>query len=100
MLSEPTQRLLHQSVAAAVGLALIQGTLWLYALARRRRMIHTSTVIAAACIWSAASATLILNWPLDGKLPTAGYQLLTGALALAVAPFAAAPLAIAWNRHR
>jgi hypothetical protein len=100
LLNKPAQRLLDQSVAATVGLALILGTTWLYALARRRGMIHTSTVIAAACLWAAASATLILNWPLDSPAPLPIYLLLTGVLALAVAPFAAAPLAIAWNRHR
>jgi hypothetical protein len=101
MMTYKGQRLLEYAMAFAVGLALVLGTAWLYAKALRRRMIHTATLIVAACFWTAGCAIIVKQWPTDAGHPlTPAYVLAAGALAIAVAPFAAAPLAIGWNRHR
>jgi hypothetical protein len=95
------QRLVEYVMVLALGLVLILGTAWLYAKAFRRRMIYVATLIAAACFWTAACTLVVKQWPTvvgQPMLPT--YALAAGLLAIAVAPFAAAPLAIAWNRHR
>ena len=101
MLTPRGQTQLEYVMAAAAGLTLTLGTMGLYAKARRRHMIPTSTLVAAAFAWLAATAILLTQWPPPGgHPPLPAYALLTGLLAAAIAPFAAAPLAIAWNRHR
>jgi hypothetical protein len=101
MLIYEAKRLLEYVMAATVGLALVLGTAWLYAKALRRRMIHALTMLAAAVAWTAAITVVVMQWPTNGDQPLfPAYALAAGLLAIAVAPFAAAPLAIAWNRHR
>ncbi len=39
-------------------------------------------------------------FPMTAEIPKSTYVLVTGLLALVVAPAAAAPLAVAWNRTR
>jgi hypothetical protein len=95
------QRALEYLMAVVAGLTPVLGTAWCYTKAFRRGMIHLPTVITAAAAWTAAVGVVVKQWPaIAGQpmLPT--YALAAGALAIAVAPFAAAPLAIAWNRHR
>jgi hypothetical protein len=101
MLTLEAQRLLEHVMATTVGVALVLGVAWLYAKALRRGMIHKATLLAAAFAWAAACVVVVTQWPTGGDQPLLPvYALVAGALAIAVAPIAAAPLAIAWNRHR
>jgi hypothetical protein len=101
VLNPQMQRLLEQVMATTVGFALVLGSAWLYTKALRRGMINRATLFAAAFAWAAACAAVVTQWPTGGDQPLLpAYALVAGALAIAVAPFAAAPLAIAWNRHR
>jgi hypothetical protein len=101
MLKPQAQRLLEYVMATTVGLVLILGAAWLYTKAYRRRMIRSATLLAAAIAWITACAVVVPQWPANGDQPLLpAYVLVAGALAIVVVPFAAAPLAIAWNRHR
>ncbi|MES2790396.1 MAG: hypothetical protein V4719_12365 [Planctomycetota bacterium] len=83
----------------AIGVALVLGAVWALATARRRGLISWSTIYLASSVWIVLSAYFVVfksNVP--GNLPPV--LLGIGLLALAVAPFATAPLALAWNRNR
>jgi len=57
-------------------------------------------VYVAAGIWLALSSLVMLEAVLHRERPFPLYVLIVGLVALAVAPLAAAPLALAWNRNR
>ena len=99
MLKPQAQRLVEHGITAIVGVTLLLGPAWLYAAARRRHMIHAAT-LAAAFAWVAVTAVFVTQLPMNDHASLPAYLFLTGPFAIAVAPFAAAPLAIAWNRHR
>jgi hypothetical protein len=92
--------LVERGLAVGVAVAAMAGTAWAFGAARRRGMISWSTLAAALVAWAAGAAILALRWPLVPDQPSIAFVLLAGALALAVAPLGAAPLALAWNRHR
>lgn len=98
-LSPPVRDQANRAVAVGVSIACLLGTLWSFIAARRRGLIEPSVAWAALAAWAAlvVAAVLVVR-PHD--VPAAGYAMLGGILALAVLPLAAAPLAIAWNRHR
>jgi hypothetical protein len=100
-LTTGAQRWLDYALAVTVGVALVGSVAWLYTAALKRRMIRPATLVAVACVWAITTAIAVTQWPTGGDqslLPA--FALAAGLLALAVAPFAAAPLAMAWNRHR
>lgn len=95
------QRLQFWRVAFAVfSGVIVLGTVWLFAIARRREMITMPTVWGSLAAWCVLVAGLIVTQVLDPRLPAIVCVCLAGLLALAVAPFAGTPLAIAWNRTR
>jgi hypothetical protein len=71
-----------------------------FAIAVRRRVIGWPTCGIAAAGWLALCAVAGSVSLLLGFLEPARMALIAGVLALPLAPLAAAPLALAWNRHR
>ena len=85
----------------AAGLIFVLGTAWAFVAARRRSLIGSPTVYAAAGIWIAASALVVsLQWSAAFANPLPLHVFVVGVLALAAFPLAGAPLALAWNRNR
>ncbi|MBX3444842.1 MAG: hypothetical protein KF774_20750 [Planctomyces sp.] len=98
-LSDEARQVFQQLSAALVGVACLGGTAAVTVLARRRKLVDTPVLIAAACTWLLltggvllATADLGAAWPMT--------ILGSGLAALAVAPAAAAPLALSLNRTR
>ena len=89
-----------RGVFVTIGVLLGLGTIWLFFAARRRGLIGTSTVSIAACVWTLLSGLIVLDWSLHPARPQLLGVLAFSAAALVVAPLAAAPLAMAWNRNR
>ncbi len=99
-LSPATRHQVAVAFAIAFGLACLLGTLAAFVAARRRGLIDAPTAWASLGAWAAIVGLTILALPPTPALHESSYVALVGLLALAVAPLAAAPLALAWNRHR
>jgi hypothetical protein len=99
-LSYEAQLQFGRGATIAVGVAFLIGTLWAFAAARRRSLIGWTTSYVAASLWTVCTALVVLAWVYNPPAPLSVALLLIGAAALSVAPLAAAPLALAWNRHR
>jgi hypothetical protein len=95
-----TQVQIEQSMPVVLGVLFLLGTAWVFVAARRRSLIESRAVGVIAGVWGIASAFVILEGARQSAHPVALCVFVIGLLAAAVAPFAAAPLAIAWNRHR
>ena len=101
LLSRETASRTDRILLAFGGVLILLGTAWAFVAARRRGMVSTSTAWASLCIWATIIATVIYNRPTMPLTQLPSFVLIFGGLtALVVAPFAAAPLALAWNRHR
>lgn len=99
-LSREDRLLLGRVCAEVIGVLLVLGTAWAMIVARQRAMISGSTVCAATSLWVVATALMVfLRF---GVLRNEQHPIfiMIGLLALAVAPVATAPLALAWNRNR
>jgi hypothetical protein len=90
----------EHGIAAGVGVALALATAWLFIAARRRSLIRTETILVGLVGWIALGALAAPHWALHMEESLTGYVFMVGLLALVVAPLAAAPLALAWNRTR
>ena len=103
-LSPAAQTIFGLSVTAASGVVFILVTAWAFVAARRRSLIGPPTVWSAMGIWGALCTLVVLYWSLHRHphtaMPLPVYVAVVGLLALVVFPFAAAPLALAWNRTR
>jgi drug/metabolite transporter (DMT)-like permease len=99
-LSLDEQRRLFQGLRFAIGTACVLGTTAAFAAARRKALVGAATAGLAAALWIALCTLVVLEWHRHPERPLSSYVLVVGLLALAVAPLAAAPLAVAWNRHR
>lgn len=86
------------------GLALVVIAVWLMIAALRRSVLSAAEVCSAGFVWAGLSVVAVfecLRQPLQSPGTQLGTAiLLVGIAAFAVVPFAAAPLSIAWNRHR
>ncbi len=89
-----------RGVGVIVGAALLLGTVWAFVTARRRSLIGSPTVGFAASAWTLLSGLIVLDWVLHPARPWLAGVLAVSLAALVVAPLAAAPLALAWNRNR
>ena len=87
-------------LAVAAGVALVLGTIWVFVAARRRSLIALPTVSVAGSAWILLSGLIVLDWTLHPARPWLLSVLAVGLAALVVAPLAAAPLALSWNRNR
>jgi len=99
-LADRTRLILGQAFLTTVGAAILLGTAWLFTVAHRRSLIQTTTLGVVAGVWLIATVLVMLQPPLPPESPRLAYLLIAATLALAIAPLAAAPLAVAWNRHR
>jgi len=99
-LADRTRLILGQACLTAVGAAILLGTAWLFAAAHRRTLIQTTTLGVAVGVWLIATVLVMLQPPLPPESSRLAYLLIAATLALSIAPLAAAPLAVAWNRHR
>jgi hypothetical protein len=98
-LPKEVQIQIGRGVTLLCGAALLLGTAWLLAAARRRAMIGWPTVYVAVTVWTALALPAVLQ-AMRYPVGLSVYIFLVGVAALAVAPLAAAPLALAWNRTR
>jgi hypothetical protein len=94
------QRQVNYAFAAIAGVACLVVTPAVFIAARRRGLIEPPTAWAALASWALLiiAAALVLRH--NAAPPAIAYTLTFGVLSLAVIPFAAAPLALSWNRHR
>jgi hypothetical protein len=99
-LSREMQLVFLRPVTAIAAGAIVLGTGWIFAAARRRALIQAPVAWGAAGVWAVATALVVLQWPLNMPPGLFGYLLVAAVFALAVAPLAAMPLALAVNRHR
>lgn len=99
-LSPPAHRQVLHAVAAMTGVACLLITLAVFIAARRRGLIEPPTIWAAVAAWAVLVIAASLLTPHAAIASNTAYVFLFGGLSLAVLPFAAAPLALAWNRHR
>lgn len=99
-LSLQAQQQFRDGASSVCGVLFVLATAWAMLAARRRAMIGWSTAYFAASIWAALSAmaAVVDVWHLSQR--PAFYMFLVGVCALALAPLATAPLALAWNRNR
>jgi hypothetical protein len=63
-------------------------------------MIRPQTAVAAVGLWALATILAAAELLLHHERSVPNLMLLAGLAALAVAPLALTPLALAWNRHR
>ncbi len=89
-----------RGIGITIGVLLLLGTAWSFVAARRRSLIGTPTVGAAATAWAVLSGLIVLDSTLHPTRPWIAEMLAVSLAALVVAPLAAAPLALAWNRNR
>ncbi|MDZ4684356.1 MAG: hypothetical protein SH850_04650 [Planctomycetaceae bacterium] len=94
------QQALGQGVVIALGAIAVLGTWWLFRMSLRREMIAAPSVWISLAIWGVLTTGVALAKTFDPQMPAALCVLLAGAIALVVAPIAATPFAIAWNRTR
>jgi hypothetical protein len=99
-LSEPAQRLLWNVTVGVCATVLVLATVGTFIAARRRELIGSPTVYVAAALWCVLVTPVVTEWVLHRDRPAQLYVFAITALALAVAPPAAVPLALSINRHR
>jgi hypothetical protein len=88
------------TIAFVFPVAFLSGTAWLFITALRRQFMRYPSAVACAIGWIVLSSFCVLigmQYP-NGKFVS--YLNLVGVTALVVAPIAAAPLAVSWNRTR
>jgi hypothetical protein len=99
-LSLPARTQLWYGTLGVCAAVLALGTVWTFVAARRRALIGSSTVYVAAALWCVLATPVVTEWVLHPDGPADLYMVAITALALAVAPLAAVPLALCFNRHR
>ena len=99
-LSLPAQESFREGACAVSGLVFVLGTISAFAFARRRTLVGWPTLGASLAAWIALCVAAALVWTPATLERLTIYLLLIGGFALAVAPLATAPLALAWNRTR
>jgi hypothetical protein len=94
-------RLLLRNVLLTVSSLLFAvGTVWAFVAAQRRSLITVRDIYVAAGIWSGLALLVVAHAVVRTAAPLSVYVFVIGLTSLAVAPLAAAPLALSWNRHR
>jgi hypothetical protein len=87
-----------QPLVFCAGIAVMLVSTYAFVSARQRRFIGQKTIAISVGTWLLLCAIVaVAMWPWT---PISAIVLMCGMLALSVAPVAAAPLALAWNRHR
>lgn len=99
-LSWDARQQLFRGLTIALGIVLVLSSVVVFVTARRRQLIPVHTMIIAGGVWLAISSVVAFEWSTHRNEPSSNYVLIVGLAALTVVPFAAAPLALAWNRNR
>jgi hypothetical protein len=99
-LSDAEQVRFLQGAAILSGIALLMTSIGILVTAWRRRLISGSSVLRAAGFESGLLALVTLFWRQQPDTNLSTLLLLVGVSFLTVAPWGAAPLALAWNRNR
>jgi uncharacterized membrane protein YuzA (DUF378 family) len=99
-LSHSAQTQLWYGTVGVCSVVLVLATVWTFVAARRRALVGSSTVYVAAALWCVLVTPVVTEWVLHPDRPVHLYLFAITALALAVAPLAAVPLALSFNRHR
>lgn len=92
--------LLYQSSLVTAGIAILLATPVTFAAARRRDLIGWQDVWASVTFWVVAATAVIVFWPASMPFTFSVLMAMAVSFSLIVLPVAAAPLAIAANRHR
>lgn len=100
LLSPDAHLYLQRTVAIVIQLGIVAVTVWVFVEARRRELISTATTWAGASLWLASTALGAIVLPQAPEPRIVAILLGAVGAALAILPFAAAPLAISMNRHR
>ena len=68
----------------------------------RSGVLRDRTLVQGAALWTAAVFVLygVLSWLVSGPLVPEFFLVLLAIVAVPLARLSAAPLALAWNRHR
>lgn len=99
-LSVPHQRTFWEVAVASIAVILTLASAWAFWAARRRKLIGWTTVYVAGSLWAALGSVVVLADVFHARGRYAFLAALVAACALALAPLATAPLALACNRHR
>ena len=91
---------LFQAEAVIAGVGFVVGTGWMFKLARRHRLIANSTVAVCLSVWIGLVLIIACEKVWHPLEPLANSLFAIGLAALAVVPFATAPLAVCRNRNR
>jgi hypothetical protein len=100
VLPRETQMMLFAMVQALIGIGLTGITVWCLTTARQRSLIAGRMVLAAGCIWLGLTAVIIVEGLRVSYSTLPATIFLIGLASLTITPLAAAPLAVAANRHR
>ncbi len=100
VLTRDAQKIFTQGLLIIVGIAFIFISCIFFFAGRKRQMIDSKDLVVCGCFWLAASTIVGIDGIQQPPEMIPNYIFSIGLLALAVVPPAAAPLALAWNRHR
>jgi len=89
-------------IAAVLVCVKMSAAAWVAIRLYRSRLLSDRTMVTGAACWTAAVLALygLLIWLFSGPLVPRYFLLLVAILAVPLARLSAAPLALAWNRHR
>jgi hypothetical protein len=96
VLPESAKEPVITGVGIVCGLAAAALSVWLFVRARQRDFVSSQTIAIGAAIWMCVCALLVSTLPFEPFWQAVACGLAT----LTVAPFASAPLAVSWDRHR
>jgi hypothetical protein len=100
VLPRPVEQVFYTGIGAASGIILIWGNARTFIVAWRRSLIGLPTMLVGLFGLLAILALAALTGVLNPRLPLILNLFFIGLLSLAVAPLAAVPLALSWNRTR
>ena len=87
-------------VLSVVGVGFVLGTATLFRIARQRGLIDLPSTAVSFVVWTLLTIVAVSTWVRFPTVPFPTCIFLCGLAALVVAPLAAAPLALTWNRNR
>jgi len=99
-LNHQSQVQLFDGIVAVCGVVFIGIAVTLMLAAWRSSLIGARAITMLAATWVLLVASIVFVWQQQPSVHLAVYVFVTGLAALSVAPVAAAPLAISFNRHR
>ena len=92
------QEQVHQICVVVASVAIVGIAVWAFATARRRGLLSRAALYLAGVTGLGIVVVSIALRPTD--LWIVAYPMIVAFAALVVMPWATAPLALAWNRHR